>query len=77
MKEREVEGRPSYTVLNDPKAGELEIEEEVERVAKGLFSVIVTMSAQLVVYAFDSFVMTLVQASSQSFGVRGEMRRRW
>ncbi|CAD6590778.1 MAG: Vesicle trafficking between the ER and Golgi, partial [Tremellales sp. Tagirdzhanova-0007] len=43
-KEREVEGRPSYTVLNDPKAGELEIEEEVERVAKGLFSVIITMS---------------------------------
>ena len=42
-KEREVEGRPSYTVLNDPKAGEVEIEEEVERVAKGLFSVIITM----------------------------------
>jgi hypothetical protein len=42
-KDREVEGRPSYTVLNDPKAGELEIEEEVERVAKGLLSVIITM----------------------------------
>lgn len=43
-KEKEVEGRPSYVVLNDPKAGELEITEEVERVAKGLFSVITTMS---------------------------------
>ena len=42
-KEKEIEGRPSYAVLNDPKAGELEIEAEVERVAKGLFSVIVTM----------------------------------
>ncbi|WVR08989.1 hypothetical protein IAU60_006049 [Kwoniella sp. DSM 27419] len=41
---KEVEGRPSYVVLNDPKAGEVEIEEEVERVAKGLFSVITTMN---------------------------------
>jgi hypothetical protein len=43
LPEKEVEGRPSYVVLNDPKAGELEIEEEVERIARGLFSVIVTM----------------------------------
>lgn len=35
--------RPSYVVLSDPKAGEVEIEEEVERIAQGLFSVIVTM----------------------------------
>ncbi|WWC63946.1 uncharacterized protein I303_106552 [Kwoniella dejecticola CBS 10117] len=42
--QKEVEGRPSYVVLNDPKAGELEIDEEVERVAKGLFSVITTMN---------------------------------
>lgn len=41
--EKEIEGKPSYVVLNDPKAGEVEIEEEVERVAKGLFSAIVTM----------------------------------
>lgn len=41
--EKEVDGKPSYEVLNDPKAGEVEIEEEVERIAKGLFSVIVTM----------------------------------
>ncbi|BEI92684.1 uncharacterized protein CcaverHIS019_0503120 [Cutaneotrichosporon cavernicola] len=41
--EKEVDGKPSYVVLNDPKAGEVEIEEEVERIAKGLFSVIVTM----------------------------------
>jgi hypothetical protein len=30
-------------VLNDPRASELDIEEEVERIAKGLFSVAVTM----------------------------------
>lgn len=41
--EKEVEGRPSYVVLNDPRASELDIEEEVERIAKGLFSVAVTM----------------------------------
>lgn len=41
--EKEVDGKPSYVVLNDPKAGEVEIEEEVERIAKGLCSVIVTM----------------------------------
>jgi len=40
---KEIEGSPSYVVLNDPKATEVEIEEEVERIAKGLFSVIVTM----------------------------------
>jgi len=38
-----VEGRASYVVLNDPKANELDIEEEIDRVARGLFSVIVTM----------------------------------
>ena len=43
QKPKEVEGRPNYVVLNDPKAGEVEIEAEVDRVAKGLFSVIVTM----------------------------------
>lgn len=42
-KEKEVEGRPSYVVLNGPGANELEIEEEIDRVARGLFSVIVTM----------------------------------
>lgn len=42
-KEKEVEGRASYVVLNDPRANELEIEEEIDRVARGLFSVIVTM----------------------------------
>ena len=41
--EKEVEGRPSYVVLNDPRASELDIEEEVERIAKGLFSVAATM----------------------------------
>ena len=39
----EVEGRTSYVVLNDPKAGEVDIEAEVDRIAKGLLSVIITM----------------------------------
>jgi len=46
-KEKEVEGRASYVVLNDPKANELDIEEEIDRVARGLFSVIVTMGMLL------------------------------
>ena len=41
--EKQIQGQPSYVVLNDPKAGEAEIETEVERISKGLFSVIVTM----------------------------------
>jgi len=35
--------RSAYEILNDPKSGETEIEEVVERVAKGLFSVVATM----------------------------------
>lgn len=37
--------RSTYELLNDPKAGEADIEEVVERVAKGLFSVVATMGA--------------------------------
>ncbi|ODN81055.1 hypothetical protein L202_03152 [Cryptococcus amylolentus CBS 6039] len=44
VKEEYVEGKPTYVVLNDPKATEVTIEEEVERIAKGLFSVITTMN---------------------------------
>lgn len=43
-KEEWVEGRASYVVLNDPRATEVDIEEEVGRIAKGLFSVVTTMS---------------------------------
>jgi hypothetical protein len=46
-KETEVLGKPSYVVLNDPRAGEVEIEAEVERVAKGLFSVVITMGESI------------------------------
>lgn len=41
--EKEVDGPTSYAILNDPKAGEMEIEEEAERIAKGLLSVILTI----------------------------------
>ncbi|OXG30726.1 hypothetical protein C360_05103 [Cryptococcus neoformans Bt15] len=43
-KEEWVEGRASYVVLNDPRATEVDIEEEVGRIAKGLFSVVTTMN---------------------------------
>lgn len=42
-KEKEVDGPVSYKILNDPRATEAEIEEEAERIARGLFSVVVTM----------------------------------
>lgn len=44
VREEWVEGRGSYVVLNDPRATEVDIEEEVGRIANGLFSVITTMS---------------------------------
>ncbi|WVQ90244.1 hypothetical protein IAS59_004021 [Cryptococcus gattii] len=43
-REESVEGRPSYVVLNDPRATEVDIEEEVGRIARGLFSVVTTMN---------------------------------
>lgn len=50
-KEEWVEGRASYLVLNDPRATEADIEDEVGRIANGLFSVITTMS--MYVYLHD------------------------
>ncbi len=41
--EREIEAPPSYAILNDPRATEHDVEEEAERIARGLFSVVVTM----------------------------------
>lgn len=35
----------TYERLNDPKSGEREIEEETERIAKGLFSAMATLGA--------------------------------
>lgn len=79
-KPKEIEDRPSYAVLNDPKAGELEIESEVERVAKGLFSVIVTMgfipvircprgnAAEMVARQLDKKLRDHLAASSQRGG---------
>lgn len=40
--DKEMDGPASYMVLNNPGANEIEIEEEAERIAKGLFSVIIT-----------------------------------
>jgi hypothetical protein len=41
--EKEIEAPPSYAILNDPRATEHDVEEEAERISRGLFSVIVTM----------------------------------
>jgi hypothetical protein len=40
--DKETDGPASYMILNNPGANEIEIEEEAERIAKGLFSVIIT-----------------------------------
>lgn len=40
--EKQADGPPSYLILNNPGANEIEIEEEAERIAKGLLSVIIT-----------------------------------
>lgn len=74
-KEKEVEGRASYVVLNDPKANELDIEEEIDRVARGLFSVIVTMG-RLAGYHEKKAKLTQ-KVSSPSSDAPGGMRPRW
>ena len=74
-KEKEVEGRASYVVLNDPKANELDIEEEIDRVARGLFSVIVTIGKSLDL--FCSAAAADNKASYPSFDVRGVTQRKW
>ncbi|TXT09076.1 hypothetical protein VHUM_02550 [Vanrija humicola] len=78
--EKEVDGKPSYVVLNDPKVTEVEIEEEVERIAKGLFSVIVTMgtipiirsprgnAAEMVARKLDSKLRDHISSSSSQRG---------
>lgn len=73
-KEKEVEGRASYVVLNDPKANELDIEEEIDRVARGLFSVIVTMGALQRSWPRSRLTR---QASFPSSDAQGAMRRKW
>lgn len=37
--------RPTYALLNDPSSTEAIIEEEIDRIAKGLFSVLATMGS--------------------------------
>ncbi|KAL1407574.1 Vesicle trafficking between the ER and Golgi [Vanrija albida] len=78
--EKEIDGKPSYVVLNDPKVTEVEIEEEVERIAKGLFSVIVTMgtvpiirsprgnAAEMVARKLDSKLRDHISSSSSQRG---------
>jgi hypothetical protein len=74
-KEKEVEGRASYVVLNDPKANELDIEEEIDRVARGLFSVIVTMG-RFAGYREKTSKLTQ-KVSYPSSDAPGGMRPRW
>jgi hypothetical protein len=42
---KEIDAPASYTILNSPSATETEIEAESERIARGLFSVVVTMGS--------------------------------
>jgi hypothetical protein len=76
-KEKEVEGRASYAVLNDPRANELQIEEEIDRVARGLFSVIVTMGWYCINYVSGNRGRTDAQRSLRSFDVPEGTRPRW
>lgn len=80
---KEIDGPPSYKVLNDPKAGEVEIEEEAERIARGLFSVIVTMgsipiiraprgnAAEMVARKLDAKLRDYVTSSAPRSGYGG------
>lgn len=80
---KEIEGSPSYVVLNNPKATEVDIEEEVERIAMGLFSVIVTMgivpiirsprgnAAEMVARKLDAKIRDHISASASQRGGPG------
>lgn len=82
---KEIDGPPSYKVLNDPKAGEIEIEEEAERIARGLFSVIVTMgsipiiraprgnAAEMVARKLDAKLRDYVTSSAPRSGYGGSL----
>jgi hypothetical protein len=48
---RETDAPPSYAILNSPSATEVEIESESERIARGLFSVVVTMGTVPIIRA--------------------------
>lgn len=42
-----LQSHSTYTILNSPASSEQQIEEEIERVASGLFSVVATMGARV------------------------------
>jgi len=46
----------SYTLLNSPSSTEQQIEDEIERIASGLFSAVVTMGE----CGFDMYLMSLM-----------------
>jgi hypothetical protein len=48
---RETDAPPSYAILNSPSATESEIESESERIARGLFSVVVTLGSVPIIRA--------------------------
>ena len=48
---KETDAPPSYAILNSPSATEVEIEAESERIARGLFSVVVTLGSVPIIRA--------------------------
>lgn len=67
----------SYHLLNSPQTTEQEIEAEIERIASGLFSVVVTSGQQVRVIRVFIYINVFLQVSSLSSVVRKGMRQRW
>lgn len=68
----------SYRILNDPKSSDTQIEAEIERIASGLFSVVVTMgqvpyircprnnAAEMIAKRLDAKIRDAIVTSSRS-----------
>ena len=67
----------SYHILNSPQTTEQEIEAEIERIANGLFSVVVTSGEHAPTSGICTHLSVLFQVSCLLFVARKGMRQRW
>ena len=68
----------SYHILNSPQTTEQEIEAEIERIASGLFSVVVTSGSHFQSLEIHTLIrIPLLQVLCLIFAVRRGMRQKW
>jgi hypothetical protein len=67
----------SYHILNSPQTTEQEIEAEIERIANGLFSVVVTSGKRAQISEICIHLSAFLQVSCLLSVARKGMRQRW